>query len=72
MVCLMLGMTISCKDKKPEVLTDSLSGDTAAVNDTVDTVAIDTVPEDAMDSVRSAVSRSSMPFKRMAISSAAS
>ncbi len=54
MVCLMLGMTISCKDKKPEVLTDSLSGDTAAVNDTVDTAAIDTVPEDAMDSLISA------------------
>ena len=54
MVCLMLGMTISCKDKKPEVPTDSLSADTAVVADTVDTVGIDTIPEDAMDSLISA------------------
>lgn len=54
MACLMLGMTISCKDKKPEVLEDSLSGDSTVVTDTVDTMAIDTIPEDAMDSLISA------------------
>ena len=54
MVCLMLGMTISCKDKKPEVVTDSLSNDTVVKADTVDTVTIDTIPEDAMDSLISA------------------
>ena len=54
MVCLMLGMTISCKDKKPEVVTDSLSNDSVEVPDTVDTVTIDTIPEDAMDSLISA------------------
>ena len=54
MVCLMLSMTIGCKDKKPEVLTDSLSKDTAAMADTVDTMTIDTIPEDAMDSLISA------------------
>ena len=54
MVCLMLGMTIGCKDKKPEVVTDSLSNDTVVKADTVDTVTIDTIPEDAMDSLISA------------------
>ena len=54
MVCLMLGMTIGCKDKKPEVVTDSLSNDTVEKADTVDTVTIDTIPEDAMDSLISA------------------
>ena len=50
----MLGMTIGCKDKKPEVVTDSLSNDTVEKADTVDTVTIDTIPEDAMDSLISA------------------
>ena len=54
MVCLMLSMTIGCKDKKTEVLTDSLSKDTTEKADTVDTMTIDTIPEDAMDSLISA------------------
>ncbi len=54
MACLMLSMTIGCKDKKPEVLTDSLPGDSVEKADTMDTVAIDTIPEDAMDSLISA------------------
>ena len=54
MVCLMLGMTIGCKDNKPEALTGLSSQDTLSVPDTIDTVAIDTVPEDAMDSLISA------------------
>ena len=53
LACLMLGMTIGCKDKKPEVVEpDSL--DTVQKADTLDTLVVDTIPEDAMDSLISA------------------
>ncbi len=53
LACLMLGMTVGCKDKKPEAV-DPVSADTVAVADTTDTVMVDTIPEDAMDSLISA------------------
>ena len=49
----MLGTTVGCKDKKPETTqVDSLA--TEVPVDTVDTMVVDTVPEDAMDSLISA------------------
>ncbi len=53
LACLMLGMTVGCKDKKPEAV-GPVSADTVAVADTTDTVMVDTIPEDAMDSLISA------------------
>lgn len=53
LACVMLGITVGCKDKKPESSqSDSLAVDVPV--DTVDTVVVDTVPEDAMDSLISA------------------
>ena len=53
LACVMLGTTVGCKDKKPETTqVDSLA--TEVPVDTVDTMVVDTVPEDAMDSLISA------------------
>ncbi len=52
--CMMLGMTVGCKDKKPEVLESQIVEDTVAHVDTVEVAVVDTIPEDAMDSLISA------------------
>lgn len=52
--CLAAGMLFGCKDKKPETDENQGNKDSVAVADTIDTLVVDTVPEDAMDSLISA------------------
>ena len=54
LACMMLFMTVGCKDKKPEAEDKTLAADTVAKVDTVVVVMEDTIPEDAMDSLISA------------------
>ncbi|MBO4849706.1 MAG: DUF4348 domain-containing protein [Prevotella sp.] len=51
LACFVISMAIGCKDKKPEVEPPVVVVDTVEVVDTVPQVVIDTIPENARDSL---------------------